>query len=95
MEKSVTSEGYKVLLTCLKEARETAGLTQIDMADRLGMTQSQVSKCERGERRLDVIELREWCGVIGVGLAPFVRNLESRLDEPRVRSGSNRKRSAR
>ncbi len=80
MEKSVTSEGYKVLLACLKEAREGAGLTQADVAERLDMSQSQVSKCERGERRLDVIELREWCGALGVGLPTFIKTLERRLN---------------
>ncbi len=79
MEKSVTSEGYKVLLACLRGAREGAGLTQAEVADRLGLSQSQVSKCERGERRLDVIELREWCGALGIGLAAFIRTLERRL----------------
>ena len=79
MEKSVTSEDYKVLLTCLREARESAGLTQADMAERLGLSQSQVSKCERGERRVDVIELREWCKAIGIGLPTFIRNLERHL----------------
>ena len=79
MEKSVTSKDYKVLLTCLKEARESAGLTQAELAERLGLSQSQVSKCERGERRVDVIELREWCGAMGVRLSAFIRTLERRL----------------
>lgn len=79
MEKSVTSEDYKVLLACLKEAREGAGLTQADVAERLDMSQSQVSKCERGERRLDVIELREWCAALGVGFPAFIRVLERAL----------------
>ena len=79
MEKSVTSEGYKVLLAYLKVAREGAGLTQAELAERLGMSQSQVSKCERGERRLDVIELREWCMALGVGLPAFIKTLERRL----------------
>lgn len=79
MEKSVTSKGYKVLLACLKEAREGAGLSQADVAARLDMSQSQISKCERGERRLDVIELREWCGALGVSLPSFIRTLEQLL----------------
>ncbi len=81
MEKSVTSEDYKVLLACLKEAREGAGLTQIEVAERLGLSQSQVSKCERGERRVDVIELREWCRAIGIGLPAFLRTLERHLHQ--------------
>ena len=37
-------------------AREEAGLTQVELAARLGTTQSFISKCERGERRIDVVE---------------------------------------
>jgi transcriptional regulator with XRE-family HTH domain len=79
MEKSVTSEDYKVLLACLKEAREGACLTQAEVAKRLGLSQSQVSKCERGERRVDVIELREWCRAMGTSLPAFIKSLERRL----------------
>lgn len=78
MQKSVVSKGQKVLLACLKEAREASGLTQIDLANRLGMTQSQVSKCERGERRLDLIELKAWCEALGTKLSTFVRTFENR-----------------
>jgi len=52
---SFTSE-YQALLRRLVEARRTAGLTQQQVADRLKRPQSFVSKYERGERRLDVIE---------------------------------------
>ena len=45
----------------LKKAREEAGLTQAQLALRIGETQTFVSKCERGERRIDVIELRAFC----------------------------------
>ena len=43
-------------------------MTQIDMADRLAETQSFVSKCERGERRIDVAELRAFCRALLVFL---------------------------
>jgi transcriptional regulator with XRE-family HTH domain len=79
MQKSIVSREHKVLLACLKEAREASGLTQIDLAARLRMTQSQVSKCERGERRLDLIELHAWCQALGVNLITFVRNFEKRV----------------
>jgi hypothetical protein len=44
---------YAVFLQTLKAAREKAGLTQAQLAKRLGETQTFVSKCERGERRID------------------------------------------
>jgi predicted transcriptional regulator len=58
MEKSIHSAGYAVFLKVLRKAREDAGLTQMQLAQRIGETQTFVSKCERGERRVDVVELR-------------------------------------
>ena len=48
---------YKQFLDRLKAARKDAGLTQIEVARKLGRPQSFVAKCESGERRVDVIEL--------------------------------------
>jgi len=46
------------------------------MATRLGESQSFVSKCERGERRMDIVELREFCKAMGLTLERFVKLLE-------------------
>lgn len=43
------------------QLRDEAGLTQAALAERIGNTQTFVSKVERGERRLDVVEFAEWC----------------------------------
>lgn len=56
MSRSIYSEPHKVLVGCLIQARHDAGLRQEDLADRLGKPQSFVSKVERGERRLDLVE---------------------------------------
>ena len=48
---------YRVFLARLREARERAGLTQVQVSKRLKVPQSFVSKCESGERRVDVVEL--------------------------------------
>lgn len=79
MEKSITSYEYGIFLRELRAVRERSGLTQIDLATRLGETQSFISKCERGERRLDVVELRAFCGAIGLSLFAFVQRFERRL----------------
>lgn len=63
----------------LRQLRTEAGLTQTDLARRLGQPQSFVSKYESGERRLDVLELRRVCESIGVPLGEFVRRLEEAL----------------
>ena len=55
--RNIYSKEYKAFLIRLKEARESAGLTQVQVALKLKKPQSFVSKGESGERRLDVIEL--------------------------------------
>jgi transcriptional regulator with XRE-family HTH domain len=79
MQKSISSKEYKVLLEALRDMRERAGMTQLELADLLESTQTFVSKCERGERRVDVIELRSWCEALGLPLLTFIKGLESRL----------------
>jgi len=54
--KSLRSADHKHLIALLVAAREKAGLTQQQLADRLGKPQSFVAKYEGGERRIDVIE---------------------------------------
>jgi len=57
MEKSIHSASYAIFLKVLKKTREDAGLTQTQLAHKIGETQTFISKCERGERRIDVVEL--------------------------------------
>lgn len=82
MEKSIYTREYAVLLELLREAREKAGLTQVELAKRLKQSQSFVSKVEVGERRLDLIQLRTMCRVLGTTLPEFVAKLEERLSRP-------------
>lgn len=51
---------YRRFLQRLRAAREEAGFTQMDVAEKLGVDQSWISKAERGVRRLDVIELAKF-----------------------------------
>lgn len=83
MLKATFSPEYEAFLDLLKMGRLEKGLTQVDLAQRLGITQSVVSKVERGERRLDVIELRKWCRALETPLADFVAVLEDRLSGKR------------
>lgn len=57
MPRSAATDAQKEVVRVLKNARAEAGLTQQQLADRLGKPQSFVAKYERGERRLDIIEL--------------------------------------
>ena len=79
MDKSVFSKDYEVFIEHLRRAREDASVTQVELAERLSATQSFVSKCERGERRLDVIELRTWCGALGASFPAFFARLHRSL----------------
>jgi transcriptional regulator with XRE-family HTH domain len=66
------------LAKLLKQIRVDAGLTQAELAEKIGQTQSYVSKYENGEQRLDIIELESVCKATGVSLMTFVeRYLES------------------
>ncbi len=66
------------LSALLRQVRLDANLTQIQLAEKIGQTQSYVSKYESGEQRLDLIELEAVCKAVGISLTDFVeRYLES------------------
>lgn len=58
MEKTIYSKLYKRIINRLIQAREEVGLTQMQVARLLGKYQSFISKCESGERRVDIAELK-------------------------------------
>ncbi|MDY0918439.1 helix-turn-helix domain-containing protein [Pseudomonas viridiflava] len=66
MANSTHNSDYQLLLSVLRECRQRAGVSQVDLANRLGNTQTFISKCERGERRLDVVELVEFAEALGL-----------------------------
>ena len=63
----------------LKKERKNHKITQKRLAKMLDVEQSFISKTEIGERRLDVIELLEYCDTMGVLLTDFVFRMEGRL----------------
>jgi transcriptional regulator with XRE-family HTH domain len=84
MEKSIYSRDYSSFLKQLRKARIDSSLTQADLAKRLGQTQSFISKVERGERRLDVVELRSICSALGVPFPSFAEQLEKTLGSQKI-----------
>lgn len=66
----------KYLQNLLRQIRLEAGLRQVDLAEMLGQSQSFISKYEAGERRLDILELRQICQTVGISLEEFARRLE-------------------
>ncbi len=83
MEKTIYSGEYTKVIELIRDLREKSGLTQVEVAEQLGITQSFVSKVERGERVLDVIQLRTFCIALGTTLPAFVRKLEKQLESLR------------
>ncbi len=79
MQKTLYTRQYEVMLGMLREARADAGMTQVDLAKKLDISQSDVSKCEQGARRLDVIELKLWVEAVGGQLQVFLQAFEARL----------------
>jgi len=74
-KKSVFTVRYQRLKTQLLQARTAAGITQVDLAARLGRPQSFVSKYERGERRLDLIEFLEVCDALEIKATDILEGL--------------------
>lgn len=77
--KTIHSPEYAVFLRLLRQIRERQEITQEQLAERWGVTQSFISKCERGERRIDALELRSFCQAMDVSLTSFVAELEQLL----------------
>lgn len=79
MKQQSNSEQRLCLLGLLRECRQAAQLTQIEVAERLQSTQSEVSKVERGVKSLGVLELRLWVAAMGLDFEEFIAELERRL----------------
>ena len=63
---------YREFLRRLRLARLEAGLTQKQVAKLLNKSQSYVSKCESGERRVDVVELRAFASLYRKSIQDFL-----------------------
>ncbi len=74
-QKSLFSEANEELVRRLREARKGAGLSQIEVAKRLGCRQTFISKMECGGRRIDVAELLLLLNVYKVEPGEFLKNL--------------------
>lgn len=86
MEKTIYTREYGVMLRVLRETREQVPLTQMELASKLNVTQVFISKCESGQRRLDLIELRAWCTAMDVSTADFLKAVEDGIANTHMQS---------
>ena len=69
------------MVAALVDARRSAGVTQVELASRLSKPQSFVSKIERGERRIDVLEFCAVARALGVKPAALLEAIETVLPD--------------
>lgn len=73
MDKTIYSKGHKALIARIIKARKEAGLRQEDVGELLGRTQSYISKIEAGQRRVDIVQLKEFAKVYKKDLDFFIK----------------------
>jgi len=81
MEKSVFTAEYRILLAMLRAERKRKKITQVMVAERIHQTQTFYSECERGERRVDVVELMHICRAIEVDFLDFMHQLHDAIQQ--------------
>lgn len=79
MTKAIYRREHEVFLQVLKRMRIESGLTQAQCSTALGRPQSFMSDVERGVRRLDTVQLRDLCLVLGTDLTSFSADYERAL----------------
>lgn len=91
MARSTHHRHYQSMLGLLRDLRERAGMTQVELGKRLGNTQTFVSKMERGERRVDIVEFAEICDALGVDpVGAFGQFLDRRANDRASRKMTSR-----
>ncbi|MDO8667657.1 MAG: helix-turn-helix transcriptional regulator [bacterium] len=73
MTKTIYSKDHKFLVERLKKARIEENIDQKKAAELLGKTQSFISKIEAGQRRIDVVQLKEFARVYKKSLSYFIK----------------------
>jgi transcriptional regulator with XRE-family HTH domain len=81
MPKTIHRTEHEIFLSILKRHRKEAGLTQVQCSKELGRPQSFMSDVESGSRRLDIVQIRDLCRVIGITLIDLIGEFEKRLSE--------------
>jgi transcriptional regulator with XRE-family HTH domain len=72
MPRAIYTKDHSEIVARIKNARIEAGLGQIEVAKKLGKTQSYVSKIESGQRRFDVLQLKEFAKIYKKDVSYFI-----------------------
>lgn len=72
MGKSIHTNEYKVFVQRLRKARLDAGLTQVQVAEKVGRPQSHISNVEKGQQRVDIVELKRFAKLYGKSVNYFL-----------------------
>ncbi|GLS28380.1 Helix-turn-helix [Mesorhizobium albiziae] len=75
MVKTLGTQRHRSLIALLIERREASGLTQSELAAKLGQYQSFVARLESGQRRVDVIEFIELAEILRFDASAVIRTL--------------------
>jgi len=81
MRRWVSSQSYRVAISTIIDARKGAGLTQRQLAQRLGKPPSFVAKIETGERRLDIVEFIAIARALNVRPADLAEQVDGAIPE--------------
>lgn len=73
MSKSTQTKEYAIFIDRLKKARLEAGLTQVQVAKKIGRPQSHISNIEAGQQRVDVVEIKRFAKIYGKSIDYFLK----------------------
>lgn len=79
MPRTIHRPEYEIFCAALRSLRLRAGLSQEELAEKLGRPQTFVSAVELRKTRLDFLQIRDWCRACGTTAAKFVAQVERRL----------------
>ncbi len=72
MAKSIHTKEYAIFVERLRKARLEAGLTQTEVAKKIGRPQSHISNIESGQQRVDIVELKRFAKLYGKKVEYFL-----------------------
>ena len=73
MPRAIDTKDHNEIVKRLKQARLDSGLGQVEASKKLGKTQSYLSKIESGQRRFDVLQLKEFAKLYKKSLDFFIK----------------------